>query len=138
MRRHTLLITGLCFTLLLQAVWAEPVHTPKPGSKERKAIMDALRGPVSKTVKRQVIFKVGQFKVRDGWAFLSGNALKGDGSGLGEEHLWGEFSALLRRQTGKKGKTWKVLHWGLATDTGVMDECKKKYPQAPRSIFASG
>jgi len=137
-RINAITFVGLCLTLLLRAAGAELTHTPQPGSKERKAIMDALRVPVSKVVKRKVIFEVGHVRVRDGWAFVSGNAVLPDGSALGAEHLWGEFAALLRRQTGKRGKTWRVLHWGFATDTSVYDECRTKYPHAPHSIFGGG
>lgn len=105
--------------------------TPKPGSAERKAIMDAMRKPVQKETKFPVIFRVGSLKVQNGWAFYSGNALHKNGKPINEEFLWGEMAALLR----KKGKTWTVLHWGFATDVGVIDESKKRYPQAPRGIF---
>ena len=106
-------------------------YTPKAGSKERKAIMEALRKPVTKRVRKPVIFRVGSLKVRDGWAFLQGQAQHTNGSALGDEHLWGEVSALLR----KKGSTWTVLHWGFATDTGTMDRARQKYPSAPKTIF---
>ena len=105
--------------------------TPKPGSAERKAIMDALRKPVQKATKFPVIFRVGHLKVLNGWAFFSGNALRADGKAIGDDFLWGETSALLRKQ----GKSWTVLHWGFATDTGIVDESKAKWKQAPRAIF---
>jgi hypothetical protein len=57
---------------------AGPTYTPKPGSAERKAIVDALRKPVSKKVKTRVIFELGYFQVRDGWAMVSGSALKSE------------------------------------------------------------
>ena len=108
-----------------------PPTTPKSGSAERKAIMDALRKPVQKETKFPVIFRVGHLKVQNGWAFFSGNALHADGKAIGDDFLWGEMAALLRKQ----GKNWTVLHWGFATDTGVMDESKTKWKQAPRAIF---
>lgn len=105
--------------------------TPKVGSAERKAMMDALRVPVQKKTKFPVIFKVSSLKTQNGWAFYSGQALHKDGKPINEDFLWGEMAALLR----KDGKKWKVLHWGFATDVGVVDESKKKYPKAPRAIF---
>ena len=93
--------------------------------------MDALRPVVQKETRFPVIFRVGHLKTQDGWAFYSGNALHKNGKAINEKFLWGEMAALLR----KKGKKWKVLHWGFATDVSVIDEAKSKYPQAPRGIF---
>ncbi len=109
--------------------------TPKAGSAERKAIMDAMRVPVQKETKFPVIFKVGSLKMQEGWAFYSGQALHKDGKPIGDDFLWGEMAALLQKQNTKQGKKWKVLHWGFATDVGVVDESKKKFPKAPRGIF---
>ena len=106
-------------------------YTPKVGSAERKALLDALRRPVEKRVGKPVIFRAGSLRVRDGWAFFQGSALNKNGSTLGDEHLWGETTALLRR----KGRTWQVLVWGFATDISIMDAAKKRYPSAPRSIY---
>lgn len=123
------LIAALSFTS--GRALAGPTYTPKAGSAERKAIIDALRQPVSKKVKTRAIFELGYFKVRDGWAMVSGSALKANGTRFGDEFLWGEVTALLRREK----KTWRVLVWGFASGTDVFDEARKKYPQAPRSIF---
>ncbi|HEX8237181.1 MAG TPA: hypothetical protein VF600_14580 [Abditibacteriaceae bacterium] len=126
-------ITALAVALLftVDASKAGPTYTPKAGSAERKAILDALRKPVSKKVKTPVIFELGYFKVHDGWAMVSGSALKANGTRFGDEYLWGEITALLR----KEKKSWRVLQWGFASDTSVFDEARKKYPHAPRSIF---
>jgi hypothetical protein len=123
------LIAGLQFTSGI--VQAGPTYTPKPGSAERKAIIDALRKPVMKKVKTRVIFELGYFKVRDGWAMVSGSARKADGTSFGDEFLWGEVTALLR----KEKKAWRVLEWGFASGTDVFDDARKKYPRAPSSIF---
>lgn len=120
-----------CLILAGPALATPPYYTPKPGSDERKAIMDALRVPVKKQLKKDVIFKVGSLRVKDGWALIQGNATRPDGTELGDEDLWGEFAALLR----KKGDKWTVLHWGLATDTGVLDFARAHFPDAPKEIF---
>jgi hypothetical protein len=110
---------------------ADATHTPKPGSVERKAIMDALRKPVMQKVKRKIIFQVDYLKVQNGWALLAGSARNSDGSSLSDKYLWGQVTGLLR----KKASQWQVLHWGFATDTSIAEEARKKYPQAPRAIF---
>ena len=121
----------LCASLTIPVLAAPRTYEPKPGSAERKAIMDALRKPISKTLKRKVIFKVHHLKVSNGWAWAIVTALKPDGSELGEDDLWGSAQGLLRKRNGK----WQALVAGMATDISVMEDAKKKYPQAPRSIF---
>ncbi len=121
----------LCACLTIPVLAAPSTYQPKPGSAERKAIMDALRKPISKTLKRKVIFQVHHLKVSNGWAWAIVTALKPDGSELGEDDMWGSAQGLLHKRNGK----WQALVAGVATDVSVMENAKKKYPQAPRSIF---
>lgn len=130
-------IAALCLASFCPAIHAPTVvaaprtYEPKPGSAERKAIMDALRKPISKQLKKKVIFQVHHLKVCNGWAWTMVTALRPDGTRLTQDDLWGEAQGLLR----KEGKTWRVLVAGIATDTSIMDEARKKYPKAPRSIY---
>jgi hypothetical protein len=117
--------------LMSAAAWADQVHTPAAGSAERKAIMNAARTPVQQRVGQRVIFVVNHLRVQNGWAFFAGSARTPANKPLSQKYLWGETRALLRKSNG----AWKVLYWGFATDTGVMERAKKKYPQAPRAIF---
>src|ERR1044072_3902091 len=48
------------------------IYTPKQGSSERKALMDALRVPVEKDLNKKVVFKVDHLKVQGDWAFMRG------------------------------------------------------------------
>jgi hypothetical protein len=109
------------------------VSTPRPGSVERKAILDALRPTVEKTVKKPVVFLVGDNspKVRDNWAFVNAKTLDKNQEPLGEEFHGGETVALLHRQNGK----WEVMVWGFATDTRVLDKAMQQYPEGTRAIF---
>jgi hypothetical protein len=118
-------------TTLLTTALPDGVHTPPSGSAERKAILDALRVPVQRRVGQKVIFVVNHLRVQNGWAFFAGSARNSKGKTLGDKYLWGETSALLRKSSGR----WRVLQWGFATDTSVMEECRNKYPNAPRAIF---
>jgi len=54
-------------------------YTPKAGSAERKAIMDALREPAMKELKQPIVFVVAQFKICRDWAFLEATPQKPDG-----------------------------------------------------------
>lgn len=115
---------------------ASAAYTPVKGSRERAAIMDALRVPVMKWYRREgyprkVIFQVVHLKVQNGWAYFSGSALKADGSQFEQDYMNDGIDAILR----KRGKRWQVLHWGIAGDVSVGPEIRRKYPQAPRSIF---
>jgi hypothetical protein len=49
----------------------ERVYTPALGSAERQAIIGALRASVARELRKPMIFRVGDFKVKNGWAELS-------------------------------------------------------------------
>jgi len=117
------------------------LHTPERGSEERKAIMDALRPPVEKKLRQQVIFKVDHLKVQNGWAFLIGKPQRPDGTTIDysgtiyrDAVSAGAFDdgivALLHDVGGK----WKMVQYVIgATDVPYVD-WDKKY-RAPKAIF---
>jgi hypothetical protein len=127
-------LTGLLFSLLLALPAIAGVYEPKPGTPERAAIMEAMRGPVSKHVGTRVIF-TGPLKVSGDWAVFQGDAAPAGGrpnpDAVFELEL--DFFALLHRA----GGTWKAVHWGFAGDIGVMEEARRKYAEAPRELFQS-
>jgi hypothetical protein len=116
-------------------------YTPERGSPERKAIVDALRRPVEKQLRQQVMFKINHLKVHKGWAFLLGVPQRPDGSAIeyrGTPYQdaieSGAFDdgivALLHRVSGK----WKVVQYVIgATDVPYV-EWDKKY-RAPKEIM---
>ncbi|WP_395746367.1 hypothetical protein [Prosthecobacter sp.] len=111
-----------------------PAHEPKAGTPERKAIMDAMRVPVSAEVGQEVVF-TGTVRVSGAWARFSGHVDPANGKAKNEDvsaALELDFSALLQKDA--KG-AWKVLHKGFAGDIGVMEEAKEKYPKAPWVLF---
>lgn len=109
-------------------------YEPKPGSAERKAIMDAMRLPVSKHVGKRVTF-TGSVRVAGGWASFQGGADPSDGKPPRDEdvafQLELDFFALLRRE----GSAWAVVHWGFAGDVGAVEDARKKAPDAPKVLF---
>ncbi len=117
------------------------LHTPELGSPARKAIMDALRVPVEKKLKQQVVFKTDHLRVKDGWAFLIGKPQRPDGSPVDyRETVFqnaidsGAFDdgivALLHEVNGK----WRVVQYVIgATDVPYVD-WDKKY-RVPSAIF---
>jgi hypothetical protein len=111
-----------------------PAMEAKAGTPERKAIMDAMRVPVSAEVGQEVAF-TGTVRISGTWARFSGHVDPANGKAKNDDvasALELDFSALLQRNA--KG-AWKVLHKGFAGDISVTEEAKEKYPKAPWVLF---
>jgi hypothetical protein len=110
-------------------------YTPKVGSKERAAVLDTLRKPVAREIRQKVVFYDVIVRAKNGWAYVF--AMPRDRKGKVFKKFGPDMDpgvmALLRNKAGR----WQVLVWGLATDAAPLYEARKKYPQAPRSIFPS-
>jgi hypothetical protein len=126
--RFRLLLLVLSLVLAATHAFAKP-HTPKPGSAERKAVLDALRVPAQKQAKQAIVFHDVTLRVESGWAWAMGVARDRTGKKLPLGDLM--TCGLLR----KSGGRWKVLRWGVAGDIGIACDAAKKYPSAPRAIF---
>jgi hypothetical protein len=130
--------------LVLASIFAiaqEQPYTPEAGTAERKAIMDALRVPIKKQLKKDVIFKIDALKVQNGWAFVRGVPKKPDGGPMdyrgtvyaaniqaGVFDDW--FCALLR----KRGDQWQVVQYSIGATDVVWEGWDKQY-HAPSAIF---
>ena len=125
----------------LPAAYAQAVHTPKPGSAERKALMDALRPLIEKKVKRPVTFKVDALKVQGNWAFLRGVPLQKNGKPMdyrgtvyAQAIKEGAFDdwvcALFKREKGR----WRVVNHALGATDVPYDGWDEQYG-APPAIF---
>lgn len=116
-------------------------YTPATGSKERQAIVDALRAPVQRQLKRKVIFKIDHLKVQGGWAFMKGVPQQPGGAAMDyrgtvyqEAIDAGAFDdgivALLR----KRGARWQVVEYVVgATDVPYVEWDTQH--GAPSAIF---
>lgn len=115
--------------------------TPAKDSPERTAIMDALRVPVGKELKQEVIFTVDKLKVQGDWAFFIGLPKNKDGG----EPNWkitkyqefidnGDFeqglNALLKNNDGK----WEVVKYLMNCHDVCYLGWDKEY-KAPKAIF---
>ncbi len=111
-----------------------PASEAKAGTPERKAIMDAMRVPVSAEVGQEVVF-TGTVRISGSWARFNGHVDPVGGKPKNEDiaaEMELDFFALLQ----KDGKgTWKVLHKGFAGDIGVVEAAKENYPKAPWVMF---
>lgn len=122
---------------------AQTAYTPAKGSAERTAIMNSLRVPVEKKLKKKTIFAVNNFRVQGNWAFLDGTPQKADGSAMeysGTEYqnaidagmFDSNFFALLKKTGGK----WKIVTYQI----GCTDICYLSWAndyKAPKAIFPS-
>jgi hypothetical protein len=127
-------------TIIFSAVTtAQGVYTPEKGSAERTAILAALRVPIEKTLKQDIVFVTDHFSVSGTWAFVSGQpttpsggkpSLKGTVFAGDEDMFDNNFFGLLRKTGGK----WKVVTHALGcTDVCYLDWWKKY--KAPKAIF---
>jgi hypothetical protein len=130
----------LCVLAMSGAAQKKPT-TPKPGSPERKAIMDALRVPVEKDLKQKVLFKVDTLRVLNGWAFLGGMPLQKNGKNidyrktkyrdaLEADAFDDSIYALLKK--GAKG--WSVKAFVIGPTDVAWEGWDKEFG-APRAIF---
>ena len=87
-------------------------YTPKAGSAERKALLDAVR----KRLRMESQFKVGHLMTDGRWAFFRGGEVVPTGEGeLQETDL--SVAALLERRTVAGRAAWAVVEiWTLPTD----------------------
>src|SRR5689334_14376966 len=69
-KKRIYLSAFILVTLCLSA--SAQTYTPKQGSAERKALMDALRVPVEKDLGKKVVFKIDHLKLQGDWAFMRG------------------------------------------------------------------
>lgn len=131
----------LLLTIAVSALAQQQPYSPKRGDPVRQALLDALRAPVEKKLKRQIVFKVDHLKVQDGWAFLRGvpqqpGGRKMDYSGTVYERLQkdGVFDdwicALFKKSRGE----WRVVKYVIGATDVVYEGWGKEYG-APAAIF---
>jgi hypothetical protein len=120
------------FLLFTYSVSAQ--YTPERGSVERKAIMDALRAPVKRELKKNIVFQVNLLRVKDDWAVISATPLKPGGSAFdwnGTKYANcmrdGDCDNGVQALLKKSGNSWRVVDYGIgATDWGMGYACEKR------------
>lgn len=121
--------------------FAQNAHTPPAGSKEREAIMDALRIPAKKDLGRTVIFRVDVLRVVGDWAFArvsptlaNGEAIDYTTTKYREQIEAGAFDpqaeALLRQTV----DGWDVVEWRFGATDVESVLWVKKY-DLPKSLI---
>jgi len=129
-------LVGLVMIWWPLIVWAEPPYTPKVGSAERIAVLDAMRAHVKAyRAPRHVLFKVDQMKVLGKYCYFEGYAVFSDGSHVPEKYLPDVvYNTFLKR--GESG--WKVILDLTRTDVPSEQEAidiRSTFPsEIPRQI----
>lgn len=131
----------LIFAFSISAIFAQKTYTPAKNSRERAAILNVLRVPVTKELKQEVSFLAPNFKVQGNWAFVGGQARNAKGGEpnwkiteyqktIDVDGFEDNLFALLKKTGGK----WKVVTYMI----GCNDVCylgwDKQY-KAPKAIF---
>lgn len=62
--------------------FAQNIKTPTRGSAERTAILDAMRPNVEAAMRGPVVFVISTMNVADGWAFVTAQPQRPDGSAI--------------------------------------------------------
>lgn len=81
-RCKTLLALCAFLMLGLNPGFAQAIQTPKPGSAERSAILNAMRPQVEAAMRGPVVFVVDTMNVAEGWAFVTAHPQRPDGSAI--------------------------------------------------------
>lgn len=122
-------------------VFGADVYTPRPGTPERAAIMDAVRAAVAPELKKPVKFLVATLKVQGDWAFLIATPQQPNGrpfdySGtiyetqINEGAFDDAIDALLRRRDGH----WSVVTFVIGATDVAWESWATDYG-APEAIF---
>ncbi|MCC6327772.1 MAG: hypothetical protein IT174_04595 [Acidobacteria bacterium] len=136
-----IIIVLMTFFVSAISVTGQSVYTPEKGSAERKAILDALRIPVERQLKQQIVFVADNFSVQGTWAFVSGTpqapsggAPDYSGTVFQEAKEAGAFDnnffALLRKTGGK----WRVVKYAIGCTDVCFVDWWRRY-KAPKAIF---
>lgn len=117
---RALALCAVWFALAVVAAAAGPFWTPPPGSAERAAIMDAVRGPVEQELGQPIIFAVKTLRVTNDWVFLHAVPQRPDGSPVdyattsyGEAQQDGSFDDQVAALLARDGSGWRVVTYAI-------------------------
>lgn len=138
-----LAILALCLMIPAPAKAQPRPYTPKPGSFERKLIMDTLRVPVEGKLHRPVIFQVTSLRVQNGWAFLNGVPIQPNGKPMDYRgtpywkaaHATDDWGGGIQALLHKTHSKWRVVTYIIGASDVAWVDWDKRY-HAPRAILA--
>lgn len=118
-------VAAVLATLTLSSAQAQRPHTPRPGSAERAAIMDAMRPTCERDLRQPVIFKVTLLKVAGDWAAARVMPIKPNGNEIDfskthyrDDYADGSFDSVGEALLRRRGGEWSLVKWRFGgTDT---------------------
>lgn len=130
----------LCLGLLMalsapmQAVADTRFSTPKMGSAERKAVLDAARVPVEKDLGQAIVFQVKTLRVTPEWAFIYGRPVKPDGrpvdyskSIYAQDVKDGTFNEGAAVLLAREGAAWRLVTYSVGFGDVVWDSWDEEF-----------
>jgi len=110
------------------------LHTPPPGSAERRAILDAMRMKIKELHGLDVVFVVKEMNVSGGWAWVHTMPRSKDGRASYED-----FYSLLRNVNAR----WRIAEIPCTEpenpecidSPGYFRRLARRFPGAPSTIF---
>jgi len=136
-----ILVALLLVSLAPPTAQADQAYTPRPGSAERKAVLNAVRAVVERGMKQKVIFLVDHIRIQGAWAFVqarprspSMKKLSFRGTRWEKDHREGlvddGLAALLR----KDAQGWLIVQWVMGPTDVAWEPWSKQFG-APKAIF---
>ena len=118
----------------LQALADARFTTPKMGSPERKAVLDAARVPVEKDLGQAVVFQVKTLRVTPEWAFVYGTPKRPDGrpvdyskSIYAEDAKGDAFSGQAAVLLARDGGGWRLVTYSVGFTDVVWDSWDEEF-----------
>ncbi|HRK20664.1 MAG TPA: hypothetical protein PLX06_02585 [Fimbriimonadaceae bacterium] len=135
------LSVAVALFLTTTTAFAQKATTPATGSKERKALMDALRVPFEKQLGKPVIFVVTWLKVSGNFAMWEGEPKRTGGKPIDwkktkfkEDYEQGLIDAISMALLKKTGGKWKVVEYAIGPTDYPVEYWREKH-KAPKAIF---
>lgn len=121
--------------VLLQPVAADQrFSTPKPGSAERKLVLDAARVPVEKDLGQAIQFEVKTLRVTPEWAFVYGVPKRMDGKAVdysksiyAEDARGDAFSGRAAVLLARDGGGWRLVTYSVGFTDVVWDSWDEEF-----------
>lgn len=130
----------LCLGLLIalpapmQATAEGRFTTPKMGSAERKAVLDAARVPVETDLGQAIFFQVKTLRVTPEWAFVYGRPIQPDGrpvdyskSIYAQDVKDGTFNEGAAVLLAREGPGWRLVTYSVGFGDVVWDSWDEEF-----------
>jgi hypothetical protein len=108
--------------------------TPKQGSVERKAVLDAARIPVERDLGQAVVFDVRTLRVTPDWAFLHGVPMRAGGKPIdysrsiyAQDVHDGSFSGEAAVLLSRDGGGWRLVTYSIGFGDVVWDTWDEEF-----------